>query len=266
MGFLARRRFRRGRAYAAASSSGAGPPASDRASVPPRPNVAYLRRPSSDEDRLPTIFAALGIALVKDREQDGRSAAFTTSCSRRSGRFGLPARAFSNRARGSRAPRGSPKRPCSAAGLRAKARARSARRPSNGWRSLGGESRRRRGCTVDIPWKRFAATSRGDAAAATWMDRGDGVGRRHKCAKDIPIDSLPVVSVGGGCNRGIHQAALSAKIKFCSCLAGCAVETSRGDAAAARDIPWRRVAAAPRPRRDLYTGHNQVFRELLGVR
>ena len=193
MGFLARRRFRRGRAYAAASSSGAGPPASDRASVPPRPNVAYLRRPSSDEDRLPTIFAALGIALVKDREQDGRSAAFTTSCSRRSGRFGLPARAFSNRARGSRAPRGSPKRPCSAAGLRAKARARSARRPSNGWRSLGGESRRRRGCTVDIPWKRFAATSRGDAAAAS---------RAPSAPSDDPRGSRGVAARGPDDARG----------------------------------------------------------------
>mmetsp|Transcript_15513 Transcript_15513/g.48015 ORF Transcript_15513/g.48015 Transcript_15513/m.48015 type:complete len:398 (+) Transcript_15513:404-1597(+) len=31
----------------------------------------------------------------------------------------------------------------------------------------------------------------------------------HKCAKDIPIDSSPVVSVGGGCNRGIHQATIN---------------------------------------------------------
>ena len=35
------------------------------------------------------------------------------------------------------------------------------------------ESRRRRGCDVDIPWTGSVETGRGDAAAATWIFRGD---------------------------------------------------------------------------------------------
>ena len=59
-------------------------------------------------------------------------------------------------------------------------------------RGHSNESRRRRGCHVDIPWRRVAATprlprgysmetSRGDAAAATWIFRG-GASRRRRGA------------------------------------------------------------------------------------
>ena len=54
------------------------------------------------------------------------------------------------------------------------------------------ESRRRRGCDVDVPWRRVAAPPRlrrgcsvekshGAAAAATWMFRGDESRRRRGC-------------------------------------------------------------------------------------
>ena len=54
-------------------------------------------------------------------------------------------------------------------------------------------SRRRRGCDVDIPWRRArrrrgysVETSRGAAAAATWIVRGDESQRRRGCDVDIP--------------------------------------------------------------------------------
>ena len=77
-------------------------------------------------------------------------------------------------------------------------------------------------CRADIP-----QAGRGDAAATTWilLPRGystDGSRRRR----------------GRGC--------------------GYWVETSRGDATAAVDIPWRRVAAAPRPRLWIFRGDEVV--------
>ena len=57
--------------------------------------------------------------------------------------------------------------------------------------------RRRRGCDAEIPWGHVVATprlrrgdsvatSRGDAAAATWIFRGDESRRRRGCDVEIP--------------------------------------------------------------------------------
>ena len=51
----------------------------------------------------------------------------------------------------------------------------------------GDESRRRRGCHVDIPRGYSAETSRGDAAAATWIFRGDTT----PCFDSRPGDGRP---------------------------------------------------------------------------
>ena len=81
----------------------------------------------------------------------------------------------------------------------------------------------RRPCDVDTPWRRIAATprlrrgyivetGRGDAAAATWIFRGDESRRRRDRDVDIPW-------------RGVPAAPRPRR--------GYSVETNRGDAAAA---------------------------------
>ena len=94
------------------------------------------------------------------------------------------------------------------------------------WTFCGDESRRRRGCDVDIQWRRVAATPRLRRGYSVEISRGDAAAVRR----------------------------------------GCSVEASRGDAAAATrkvrgdesrrrrgcdvDIPWGRVPATPRRRRE----------------
>ena len=71
-------------------------------------------------------------------------------------------------------------------------------------------------------------TSRGTAAAATWILRGDKSRRRRGCHVNLPWRRVATPRL----RRGYS------------------VETSRGTAAAATWIsPWKRVAATPRPRR-----------------
>ena len=94
-------------------------------------------------------------------------------------------------------------------------------RPSRGQRRQSipwGRLRRRRACRVDIPWGRIAAPNRGTAAAAAWIFRGEEPRAPSRIVR------------GGRTREGSSAAGPGSRLRR-----ACHV-----------DIPWGRVAAAPR--------------------
>ena len=102
------------------------------------------------------------------------------------------------------------------------------------------KSRRRRGCDVDIPWR-----SRGAAAAATWIFRGERASQ-HRYPSDH-FGAVATIEAGAAAAAPVAAAAAPAPAKKRPSTAAAFFQPRKKAAAAASTAPRARYRGAPVP-------------------